>query len=169
MSKIIFLDFDGVLNTGSWYRQLDKQLRYDEYGTVFDPNAVANLGRVIEATGADIVISSSWKELGLSSMEEMWEERNLPGRVIGITPTYIDDEMLLTADLSTMDFLNGRGSEIKEWLSKHGKDVSHYVIFDDVDDILPEQQNHFIQTDPEVGISKKDADMAISILNNQKE
>ncbi len=55
MRKIIFLDFDGVLNTGSWFRQLKPADRYDEYGTVFDPNAVANLARVIEVTGADVV------------------------------------------------------------------------------------------------------------------
>ncbi len=168
MRKIIFLDLDGVLNTASWYRQLDSKSRHDEYGTAFDPQSVANLGKVIEATGADIVISSSWKALGLGVMQEMWEVRHLPGKVVGITPTYIDDEMLLNADLSNMDFLNGRGTEIKRWLSKRGKDVSHYVIIDDMDDMLSEQKSHFVQTDPEIGISDMDVDMAILILKNLK-
>jgi len=148
---------------------MNRKTTRDKYGYLFDPNAVANLARVIEATGADVVISSSWKELGLSTMQEMWEDRHLPGKVLDITPTYIDDEMLLNADLSNMDFLNSRGSEIKGWLELHGKDVSNYVIFDDIDDILLEQQTQFIQTDPEIGISKADAKMAIFILNSQKE
>ncbi len=166
--KIIFLDFDGVMNTGQWYRQLDENAKSDAYATVFDPNAVANLAKIIEATGADIVISSSWKAMGLTTMREMWKERRLPGRVIGITPTYIDNEMLLNADLSNMDFHHGRGEEIKGWLLLHGKEVSHYVIFDDIDDVLPEQEAHLIQTDPEVGISEKDTDVAIFILNKLK-
>ncbi len=164
--KIIFLDFDGVLNTADWYRQMTHDTAFDDYGTVFDPHAVANLKKVVDDTGADIVVSSSWKELGLATMLEMWEERRLPGRVVGMTPTYIDEEMLLNADLTNMDFMNGRGSEIKGWLQLHGKEVSHYVILDDMDDMLPEQQPHLVLTDPEVGITKEDADMAIQILNN---
>jgi hypothetical protein len=55
--------------------------------------------------------------------------------------------------------------EIKEWLDKHGKKVSHYVIIDDMDNFLPEQKSHFVLTDPEVGITDEDADKAIKILN----
>lgn len=63
MKKIIFLDFDGVLNTE--YNQ--NLLMYhgkswkDKYGAFFDPETVAELKRIVEETNADIVIESSWK------------------------------------------------------------------------------------------------------------
>ena len=95
----------------------------------------------------------------------MWQDRRLPGKLIGITPNSVSDEMLLNADLDHMEIFSIRGMEIKEWLDKHGKKVSHYVIIDDMDNFLPEQKSHFVLTDPEVGITDEDADKAIKILN----
>lgn len=91
MDKIVFLDFDGVLNT-EYYQGM---LRYrgklwkDKYGAFFDPVAVAQLKRIIDATNADIVVESSWKRLGLKAMLELWKARHLPGRVIDITPSSV--------------------------------------------------------------------------------
>lgn len=166
MRKVIFLDIDGVLNTGRWYTQMDRNTPKDKYGYAFDPNAVANLKRIIDETGADIVISSSWKSFGFSELEDMWQDRGLPGKLIGITPNSVSDEMLLNADLDHMELFSIRGMEVKEWLSKNGKNVSHYVIIDDMDNFLPEQQTHFVWTDPDVGITKEDAEQAIMILKN---
>lgn len=96
----------------------------------------------------------------------MWQDRGLPGKLIGITPNSVRDEMLLNADLDHMELFSIRGMEINEWLTKHGKRVSQYVIIDDMDNMLPEQQSHFVQTNPEVGITNEDAEKAISTLNN---
>jgi hypothetical protein len=165
MDKVIFLDIDGVLNTKWWYTQIDRNTPKDKYGYTFDPRSVANLKKIIDETGADIVISSSWKSFGLPELEDMWQERRLPGKLIGITPNSVSDEMLLNADLDHMELFHIRGMEIKEWLDKHGKNVSHYVIIDDMDNFFPEQKSHFVLTDPEVGITDEDADKAIKILN----
>ena len=145
---------------------MDRNTPKDKYGYAFDPRSVANLKKILDETGADIVISSSWKSLGLSELEEMWQDRGLPGKLIGITPNSVSDEMLLKADLDHMELFSIRGMEIKEWLDKHGKKVSHYVIIDDMDNFLSNQKSHFVQTDPEVGITEEDADKAIKILNN---
>ena len=77
MEKIIFLDFDGVLNTEYNQRLLLYQGKawQDEDGAVFDPEAIKQLKRVIDATKADIVIESSWKYFGLEAMQEMWMAR----------------------------------------------------------------------------------------------
>ncbi len=170
MIKIIFLYIDGVLNTKYWYSQMDRNAPKDQYGYGFDPKSVANLAQIIEKTGAEIVISSSWKELGLSELRNMWKERKLPGKIIDVTPNYMSDEILLNADFNDtdLDHLYIRGYEIKGWLKIHGADVSHYVIIDDMDDVLPEQQSYLVQTDPEIGISDWDAKMAIMILNHLK-
>jgi hypothetical protein len=163
MRKIIFLDIDGVLNPKWWVSRKPS----DKYGCLFDPNTIVHLEEIIVNTGAVIVISSSWKDMGLSELQKMWKDRNLPGKVIDITPNYMSDEMLLNADVNDIDLdsLDIRGCEIKGWLTLHGSDVNNYVIIDDMDDILAEQESCFIQIDPEVGITKQDAMKSIAILN----
>ena len=168
MRKVVFLDIDGVLNTKWWYTQMDRNTPKDKYGYAFDPNAVSNLKKIIDETGADIVISSSWKSFGISELEDMWQDRGLPGKLIGITPNTVSDEMLLNADLDHMELFSIRGTEIKEWLTKHGKHISHYAIIDDMDNMLTEQRLHFVKTDPEIGITVEDAEKAIMILNQQQ-
>ncbi len=164
MRKIIFLDIDGVLNTRDWHCRMTKDTPHDEFGFAFDPITVSNLAHIIDETGAVIVISSSWKFYGVAKLRKMWEIRNLPGTILDITPNTVSDEMLLNANLDETELGVCRGNEIKEWLSRHKGEVSNYVIIDDFDDILPEQESHLIQTNPEEGISEEDADKAIKIL-----
>ena len=166
MRKIIFLDIDGVLNTQDWHSRMTKDTPRDEFGWAFDPVAVENLGHVVKETGASIVISSSWKFLGLAKLREMWKIRNLPGTILDITPNTVSDEVLLNANLDEMELGVCRGNEIKEWLSKHKGEVSNYVIIDDFDDMLPEQEDHVVLTDTLIGITEFDAEKAITILNN---
>ena len=164
MMKVIFLDIDGVLNTQGWHSRMTMDTPRDEFGWVFDPVAVENLAHIVKETGASIVISSSWKFLGLAKLREMWKIRNLPGIVLDITPNTISDELLLNANLDEMKLGVCRGNEIKEWLSKHKGEVSNYVIIDDFDDMLPEQEDHVVLTDTLIGITEFDAEKAIAIL-----
>ena len=164
MMKVIFLDIDGVLNTQDWHGRMTKDTPRDEFGWVFDPVAVENLGHVVKETGASIIISSSWKFLGLAKLREMWKIRNLPGTILDITPNTVSDEVLLNANLDEMELGVCRGNEIKEWLSKHKGEVSNYVIIDDFDDLLPEQDDHVVLTDTLIGITEFDAEKAIAIL-----
>ena len=163
--KVIFLDFDGVLNTERWHSQAIRGELKDEYGYRFDPIAVENLSRIIEETGAAIVISSSWKCMGLATMQKMWKDRQLPGKVIDITPNSVSDEFLLNVDLNDMDLLSIRGQEIKDWLIVKGGSDCNYVIFDDMNDVLQEQEAHFVWVDPAVGITKGNVAQAIRILD----
>lgn len=165
MRKLIFLDIDGVLNTRDWHSRMTKDTPRDEFGWVFDPVAVENLARIVKETGASIVISSSWKFLGMAKLREMWKIRNLPGTLLDITPNTVSDEVLLNANLDEMELGVCRGNEIKEWLSRHKGEVSNYVIIDDFDDLLPEQENHVVLTDSLIGITEWDAEKAIRILN----
>lgn len=75
MKKVIFLDFDGVLTSGKNYDALVSAGKpvSDEYGDLFDPEAVANLQMILESTGASIVISSNWNVLGMGTMKAMWK------------------------------------------------------------------------------------------------
>ena len=152
MNKIIFLDFDGVLNTEHYQGLLQYQGKtwQDEYGAFFDPKAVKQLKRIIDATDADIVVESSWKYLGLDAMKELWEVRNLPGTIIDITPSLLG---------------KNKGIEIASWLSKYAKQDLRYVIIDDEFVILDSQLPHFILTNPYEGITEEQANRAISMLN----
>ena len=162
LTKILFLDIDGVLNPRWWERKKPA----DRFGCAFAPKTISCLAKIVKETKAEIVISSSWKDMGLVELQNMWRDRNLPGKIVDITPDYMSDELLLKEDSADMDYLYERGSEIQGWLLLHGDDVSRYVIIDDMDDILPEQKSHFVQTDPEVGITDEDVDKTVRLLNN---
>ena len=153
MQKIIFLDFDGVLNTEYYQGLLQFQGKQwqDEHGAFFDPKAVRQLKRIIDATGADIVVESSWKYLGLEAMQELWRVRDLPGRVIDITPS-------LTGNAS-------KGEGISAWLSEHVTPDTPYVIIDDEYVVLDTQIPYFILTNPYEGLTEEQANRAISILH----
>ena len=165
--KYLFLDFDGVLNT-EFYQDLllslGKQWQ-DEHGAFFDPEAVKQLRRIIDATQADIVIESSWKYLGLKAMQEMWHARHLPGRVIDITPFCASDSWLQTADLNENDLTLCKGIEIASWLCDHAAKDARFGIIDDEYVILDSQIPHFIMTNPFDGITEEVANRAIAILN----
>ena len=122
----------------------------DRYGALFGPDAVRQLKRIVDATGADIVVESSWKYLGLNAMKELWEVRNLPGTIIDITPSLLG---------------KNKGVEIASWLSKYAKQDIRYVIIDDEYVILDSQLPHFILANPYEGITEEQANRAISMLN----
>lgn len=169
--KIIFLDIDGVLNTEYYQRMLQYEGKpwQDGHGAFFDPQAVQQLQRIVDATDAGIVIESSWKYLGLEAMQAMWQDRRLPGRVLDITPSAISDSVLLSADLDLTDpsTLHCKGAEIASWLSDNGihDDDVPYVILDDEYVILESQQPHFVMTNPYDGITEELAARAIHLLN----
>ncbi len=169
MKKIIFLDFDGVLNTEHYQNLLmyHGKAWKDKHGVYFDPETVAGLKRIVEETGADIVIESSWKYLGLEEMQQMWRDRDMPGKVIDVTPSSASDSWLLNADLDDVDpaRTQWKGIEIASWIADNLHKGDQYVIIDDEYVILDFQLTHFTQTNPYDGLSPELADKAIRILN----
>ncbi len=167
MDKYLFLDFDGVLNT-EFYQDLlmsqGKPFR-DKYGPFFDPVAVEQLKRVVDSTHADIVIESSWKYLGLEAMQDMWSDRQLPGRVIDITPSIVSASWSSSIDIFSLDVRQSKGIEIDFWLFENTLADARYVIIDDEYVILDSQLPHFILTNPFDGLTELAAERAIALLN----
>lgn len=161
--KIIFLDIDGVLNV--------IPPDYDQFGGIFHDHLVDNLGLIIKETGAQIVISSTWRFDGLERMKQMWHFRNLPGEVIDITPDCHD--LVNKGRFEHFEHVD-RGHEIDYWLEGR-TDIESYVIIDDDNDFLPHQRDSFVRTanninhtdciDIGYGLTKECARKAISILN----
>ena len=154
--KIIFLDFDGVMDTAYYDHILNKEGHpcSDDYGILFDPECVKNLKHIIDQTGADIVVSSSWKYMmEYRDFLEMWKARNLPGFVTDVTP--IPPER------------RNRGDEIDAWLAECDVECQ-YVIIDDLSaDCFNEHQiPRLLVVNPFYGLDEDTAKRAISILNN---
>lgn len=161
MDKYIFLDFDGVLNSGNNYNRMVLAGRpvKDCYGTLFDAECVSRLAQIIDRTDAKIIVTSSWRYvLSLEELNAMWCKRKLPGTISGILPL----DVLVSPD----PYSSQRGVEIDEWFSRRGKKAAEcrYAILDDVPDFLPHQIPHVVCTNPDKGVSDEDMEKAIGLL-----
>jgi hypothetical protein len=174
--KVVFLDIDGVLNSKEYVLKLEarhKALGHDrEACTCFklyqqiDPAAVARVNRLVAATGAKIVISSSWRKLfDPPELHRMLSEHGLIADIIGETPDAYDES--LRPDLKLEYGLEGsrifRGHEIDYWLRYTGKDVDRFVIFDDDSDMAM-HKNRLVQTDSQDGLLDEHVELAIRVL-----
>ncbi len=157
---IIFLDFEGVLNTKQYASDLRRsgKMPNDQYGYLFDPTAVSSLRDIIAERDADIVITSSWRNEGLDKLRKMWADRDMPGEILDITPFAIDKSIIIDGYMIVQ-----RGYEIKQWLRDNGRG-RNYIIIDDQDDFLPEQNTHIVRIDKKKGLSPDDVQMAINKL-----
>lgn len=77
--------------------------------------------------------------------------------MLGCTPSEWGDE-------ETFDI---RGQEIQRWLEKNAVEQYRFVVIDDftTEEAVRGQELFWITVNPRCGISKKDADRAIQLLN----
>lgn len=158
MTKICFLDIDGVLNSVNFFEEKSQSKRWDEFKEKYenkhiafglaniDPKAVELLNKLTEATGAKIVVSSSWR--GDSALQTIFTLAGIKEPIYGETPRL---------------YSRYRGQEIQQWLDKHKCDK--YVILDDDLDFFDSQLPYFVHTDWKVGLTEDDVNKAINILN----
>lgn len=169
--NIIFLDFDGVLMSidhmnamhfkmyaATKLYDIDKQFAsiyaYDKYNNHFDPRCVAWLEIIYEATKCDFVISSTWNQSGLKVLQQMWQDRNMPGRIIDIIDCH------------------DRANAILKWLHEHDYVLTEHcwctiddeTVFDACIDKY--WQQYQIQPDSRFGLIRTDALNAIKWLHN---
>ena len=124
--KIVFLDFDGVLNSKRWFTiagNVRKQWHLDE-------DLIQNLNQITKSTDAKIVLSTSWRTMyPFPDIIQALEDRGCLADVIAKTP-----------DLSGTglgdSFFVPRGHEIEAWLRDH-PEVTNIVILDDEPDMEP--------------------------------
>lgn len=147
--RYIFLDIDGVLNSLAWSRRKPTPGRWD-----LDPACIARVNYLCEATGADVVISSSWRtHMKPRHLVELLTKQGLRANIIGLTPYLVD--RLEEAP---------RGDEINQWIAQNvTANHNAFVILDDRDD-MQSLIRYLVQTDGEIGITDADVDRAISML-----
>lgn len=159
MNKFIFLDIDGVMNSNLFYSERTQDKRYNDWIKEYpqyiawsacniDPRAVERLNRLTDATGAKIVVSSSWRFD--SNLQAVFTIVGIKEPIYSTTPS---SESRI------------RGEEIQAWLNRETEPCK-YVILDDCDMLEP-QLPYFIQTDwLKWGLSDDDVEHAIHILND---
>lgn len=135
MKKIIFLDHDGVICLSSEWGSRFKN------GTVFDrlnSKAVNVLNEILDATGAEIVISSDWKlHATLDELQSLYIEEGIKKLPIAVTPNYHVTRMGEFGDLK-----NNRIHEIDTWLQNHD-DIITWVAIDDLE-MFDLGEEHFV-------------------------
>ena len=157
--KVIFLDFDGVLNSSvfitearKWRQKNQEKHRSVEWwASDIDPKAVALLNFILSKTEAQIVISSSWRYgCSLDLLRSILKASGCEGEVIAVTPRMPG---------------NHRSDKIQEWLRLH-PEVDSFVVLDDARDAGIDGK--FVQTDYGIGLTQEDAEKAVEILNDSK-
>jgi hypothetical protein len=168
VKKYIFLDIDGVIATPE---------SIDESGMWALVNSAQDLlGEILQATGAKIVLSSSWRRHDLDSTKEFMKQEGFRfvDDIIGVTIRayhYLERDKKIHLSIP-------RGVEIKQWIDTHvhsdnGKNWERkkigvdytYLILDDDSDMLLEHKDYFIRTRGDVGLTRSDVNVAIQILN----
>lgn len=143
--KIVFLDFDGVINSLIWHKN-----HYNEWEIKYLANeqAIQWVSEFCEKYDYKIVISSTWRYDGLDDCIKYLKGYGLRDNIdiIDITP-----------------ILHGkqRGDEITEWLNNH-PEVERYLIFDDDSDMTV-HMDKLIKSHCHVGFTYKEYEMAENI------
>ncbi len=141
--KILFLDFDGVLNPFMHFSHTGK------FSAVCSGHIRDML---IKEPTLRIVVSSTWRSKGLDSVRAILKNIGIdPTKVIGVTPGPFSEHGL------------DREHHIEKWLNAH-KDVSNFVIIDDMAEI-PDLQNKYVITNSYVGCTEADKNKALEILS----
>ena len=145
--KVIFLDIDGVVNSeDSWRRRGDSL-----YDDIPDEEHIKHLNTIVKETGAEIVISSSWRSVfTLLGLKYIMHGQGSIGKIIGKTPKIEHDTV--------------RGMEIQKWLDDTNEEIESFVILDDDCD-MAHLSDKLVKTTWETGLQEEHAMLAIEILN----
>ncbi len=154
-SRVVFLDFDGVLNHIAFYRGelAEERKRAAATGETppppFDPACITRLHDMLISSGASVVVSSSWRiESSVARLSALLaKKRGFAGSIVGMTPELDDD----------------RGHEIRAWLAALPAPPAAWVVIDDED--VAGVDGHFVQTSFEDGgLTDVKVDEALRVL-----
>lgn len=147
MDKVLFLDIDGVLNSEEYIINRDKKVKDD-----IDIKKVFLLEGIVRKTNCSVVLSSSWRFLGLERINN----------ALGDLGSYISIKHHTT--LKRGD----RGKQILEYIKKHN--IKDYVVLDDeiidIKNYIPKER--LVKTSWEKGLQKEHSERVIKILNKEE-
>lgn len=119
MRKIIFLDIDGVFNCEEWYKKRLTLKNLPEHPlSEFCPKRIKLFNKLIDATNADIVISSTWRADGKEAMCDLFKKLGIKGNIVGITP-HMGKVGMFGIKNNSYNLSIPRGCEIQWWIDSH--------------------------------------------------
>jgi hypothetical protein len=149
--KVIFLDHDGVIclssEWGGRYKKQEKwggrklsmsnreiplEYRFDN----FNKKAVKVLNEILEETGAEIVVSSDWKNFAnLEELGNYYGQQGIIKKPIALTKnlgqcTWYNDQVWIWSPRWDLEMT--RVIEMKQYLHDH-PEITHWVSVDDLD------------------------------------
>jgi hypothetical protein len=154
--RILFLDIDGVLNSVK-FMKARHEAGERNVGHALDPTAVAQLQRVVDETGCEIVLSSTWRLIhSLSDMRGMLIAAGMRHPV-----PLIDKTPCLDRRHGSIEVNPGRGKEVQAWIDMR-MFTGPFCCIDDDTDFMPHQ--NLVRTDHMEGMTAEHADRCIEIL-----
>ncbi len=169
-TKVVFLDFDGVINSDRWFDKFQREgsllVHIAHEANAIDPEAVERLNRLLDATGAVCVLSTSWRHgYPVARLVEFLRSRGFRGEVIGRTPMSNEVDTEEWKRLETCE--HERGLEIATWLRSH-PEVAAYVVLDDCPVGLDAEERRIATTFAE-GLTDEHVERAIEMLGRAAE
>ena len=173
---VLFLDIDGVFSTSRClledYDEDDPSLLFvrdlcpdvKEFIVPLEKSYILNLKWILDAQPVHFVISSTWRQCDnyknffLAALRECGIDTS---RYIGDTPT--------------LSAVEGRGAEIRQWLSENSHVGEHFVIIDDDHEVSFKHHGldkHWVQTimrsdnPTEEGFSPQQAQLVMTKLHS---
>ncbi len=175
MSKVLFLDIDGVLNSEAFVesrgpRPSGKGLELDLWH--LDRNAVALLQRIVDETGCMVVVSSDWRrepfKPGFQRTCDALLASGLRGRPVGATPVLTDVERLELFGVGWGGNYTPRWMECQAWLMTNGLEGATCVALADCADFEDGGwKERLVQIDADVGLTEGDVLAVIDKLGRQ--
>lgn len=152
---VVFLDIDGVLNSTQFMESILPSTNRSKI-VLIDRRAVERLNRLCLTTGAQVVVSSTWRySRTLAQLRNVLVDHGFEGTVLGMTPK-----------MSSAP----RGEEIQAWLDNaplYGLETTRFIIIDDNAEDMLHLSDRLVQTLQTVGLQDADVDMAIDMLRKE--
>lgn len=159
MKKLIFLDFDGVLNHESYWQEGRHEGKEFPHSHL-DERCVKRLNNIIDKTGAEVVISTTWRESwDIGALTDVLKQLGFTGKVFGATPVIKEPWAIRGNEI--MAFIQGVENLVGPWW-----EYKDYLILDDDTDMLSWQKRNFINVDRRVGIDDLVVVESMYVLND---
>ena len=164
MTKVLFCDFDGVLNSAVWKCGLSP----DYGGVMLSEYLIGNLNTVIKHTEADLVLSTDWRRhWSQFDLKATLYDLGFIGNIIGMTPELNKVEEAAIYSHGKVNCEKERVLEINVWLDKNPM-VDRWIAIDDMDltkgDI---SDSNFVKTSFSLGLVGDSISEAIRKLDGE--
>lgn len=161
--KLLFLDIDGVLNSWHYFKnnktlidssESEKDFKKNKW-THLDPDAIKRVNRLVNLSGVEVIISSTWRLLfSVEEINKMLAFRGATFQATNRTPE---------GYYRGMSSRPCRGDEIKEFIDNFPEPVDAFVILDDDND-MDGVSSQLVQTSMNNGIQDYHIDLCLDKL-----